>query len=350
MSIRNLLRLGTAQLLVLNTPAHAAVAETVALCAHRHRSVSGFANAVLRRIAADGEAVLEAQPLRVNTPDWLWDSWQSAYGAERTAKTAWAHLPEPPLDLTVKDDPQSWAGKLDGKVLGPSVRRAVGGAIERLPGYDEGAWWVQDLAASLPARLLGDVAGQAVIDLCAAPGGKTAQLCAAGAQVTAVELSSKRAERLRANLARLRLAADVIEADALDWRPASPAAAVLLDAPCTATGTIRRHPDIPWHKTQADVTEMAPLQGRLLAAAVDLVEPGGLVVYASCSLQPEEGPEVVALALAGGLPVERVPVETPELAGLAVDITAEGDIRTLPCHLAQDGGIDGFFIARLRRR
>ena len=349
MAIRNLLRLGTAQLLLLGTPAHAAVAETVALCAHRHRSVTGFANAVLRRIAADGKAVLGTQDAtRINTPAWLWDSWQEAYGPERTTAIAQMHLAEPPLDLTVKDDPQGWAKKLDGKVLGHGVRRAVGGTIEQLPGYDEGAWWVQDRAAALPARLLGDVANRPVIDLCAAPGGKTAQLCVAGAEVTAVELSPKRADRLRGNLARLQLEAQVVEADALDWRPQCPQAAVLLDAPCTATGTIRRHPDIAWHKSKDDVAQMAALQGKLLAAAIDMVEPGALIVYASCSLQPEEGPAVIAQALAE-LPIERVPVLPHEIDGLEV-ITAEGDIRTLPCHLAEEGGIDGFYITRLRRR
>ncbi|MGH6914004.1 MAG: RsmB/NOP family class I SAM-dependent RNA methyltransferase, partial [Geminicoccales bacterium] len=208
---------------------------------------------------------------------------------------------------------------------------------------------VQDAAAALPVRLLGDVAGRQVIDLCAAPGGKTAQLCVKGAQVASVEISAKRALRLQSNLARLQLDAEVVVADALEWRPPEPAAAVLLDAPCTATGTIRRHPDIAWHKTPADVAKMAALQSRLLAAAVDMVQPGGTVVYASCSLQPEEGPAVIAAAL-GDLSIERLPVQPEELGDLPVDLTAEGDIRTLPCHLAERGGIDGFFIARLRRR
>jgi 16S rRNA (cytosine967-C5)-methyltransferase len=351
MTIVNLLRLGAAQLLFLNTPAHAAVAETVALCAHRHSSVTGFANAVLRRIARDGKAVLEHQDAaRMNTPDWLWQSWCDAYGEASAREIATVHLGDPPLDLTVRDQVDRWAGRLDAtKVFDHSVRRAVGGAIEQLPGYDEGAWWVQDAAAALPVRLLGNLAGRKVIDLCAAPGGKTAQLCAKGAEVTAVELSPKRSERLRGNLERLRLDAEIVVGDALEWRPRAPVEAVLLDAPCTATGTIRRHPDIAWHKSPDDVAKMAVLQGRLLAAAVEMTLPGGVVVYASCSLQPEEGPDVIARAIEN-LPIERLPVEHPDLDGLAVDITAEGDIRTLPCHLAQQGGIDGFYVARLRRR
>jgi 16S rRNA (cytosine967-C5)-methyltransferase len=350
-SIRNLLRLGAAQLLFLDTPAHAAVAETVALCAHRHRSVTGFANAVLRRVARDGKAVVQTQdPVRINTLDWLWESWREAYGEARAKAIAAAHLLEPPLDLTIRQDLDVWEQRLDAKKLfDHSVRRAVGGPVEQLPGYDEGAWWVQDAAAALPVRLLCDVTGRQVTDLCAAPGGKTAQLCVGRAMVTAVELSQKRAGRLRENLARLRLPAEVVVADALEWRPPMPQAAVLLDAPCTATGTIRRHPDITWHKTPSDVAKMAELQGRLLAAAAEMVEVGGLVVYASCSLQPEEGPQVIARALRS-LPVERVPVARPELEGLQVDITPEGDVRTLPCHLAEQGGLDGFYIARLRRR
>lgn len=351
-SIRNLLRLGAAQLLFLDTPAHAAVAETVALCAHRHRSVTGFANAVLRRVAREGKAAVATQDgVALNTPDWLRESWREAYGAPRARAIAEAHLVEPPLDLTVRQDVERWAKRLEAtKVYDVSVRRAVGGPVEQLPGYDEGAWWVQDAAAALPVRLLGDVAGRRIADLCAAPGGKTAQLCVRGANVTAVELSQKRAGRLRANLERLRLSAEVVVGDALEWRPPEPQDAVLLDAPCTATGTIRRHPDIAWHKTPADVAKMADLQGRLLAAAVEMVRPGGLVVYASCSLQPEEGPQVIEAAFAAGLPVERVPVEPAELDGLAIDTTTEGDVRTLPCHLAEQGGLDGFFIARLRKR
>lgn len=349
--VQNLLRLGAGQLLFLQTPAHAAVAETVALASGPHGFAKGLLNAVLRRVAREGRERLAQQDApRLNTPDWLWQSWCAAYGEPVARALAEAHLVEPPLDLSVKSDPEGWAERLAGaRLYGNTVRRPAGGAIEDLPGYDSGAWWVQDAAAALPARLLGDVSGRTVIDLCAAPGGKTAQLAAAGARVIAVELSDRRAERLRVNLKRLALEAQIEVADALTWHPPGPVGHVLLDAPCTATGTIRRHADIAWHKTPADVTRMAELQARLLEAAVAMLAPGGIVVYASCSLQPEEGPQVIEQALATGLPIARVPVEARELEGLAVDLTDAGDVRTLPCHLAGRGGLDGFFIARLRR-
>jgi 16S rRNA (cytosine967-C5)-methyltransferase len=349
--VHNLLRLGAAQLLFLDTPAHAAVAETVALASAPHGFAKGLINAVLRRMAREGkERVAGQDAARLNTPDWLWRSWEEAYGGPVARAVAEAHLAEPPLDLSVKSDPAGWATRLAGERLhGNTVRRPAGGAIEDLPGYAEGAWWVQDAAAALPARLLGDVRGRRVVDLCAAPGGKTAQLAAAGADVTAVELSDRRAARLRANLERLRLEVRIEIADALAWRPPRPVGQVLLDAPCSATGTIRRHPDIAWHKTPDDVTRMAALQARLLEAAVTMLEPGGVLVYASCSLQPEEGPEVIEQALTGGVPVTRLPVQASELEGLAVDLTDAGDVRTLPCQLADRGGLDGFFIARLRR-
>jgi 16S rRNA (cytosine967-C5)-methyltransferase len=349
--VRNLLRLGVAQLLFLETPAHAAVAETVALAAGPQSYATGLINAVLRRVAREGkERLAQQDAARLNVPDWLWRSWTAAYGEQVARAIAEAHLVEPPLDLSVKSDPEGWAMRLGGEHLyGRTVRRPAGGAIEELPGYPEGAWWVQDAAAALPARLLGAVDGRAVIDLCAAPGGKTAQLAAVGARVIAVELSDRRAERLRANLKRLGLEAQIEVADALAWRPPEAVGHVLLDAPCTATGTIRRHPDIAWNKTHVDVSRMAQLQGQLLEAAAAMLAPGGILVCASCSLQPEEGPQVVAQALAAGLAAERLPVGPGELDGLPVEVTPAGDVRTLPCHLADRGGLDGFFIARLRR-
>jgi 16S rRNA (cytosine967-C5)-methyltransferase len=348
---RNLLRIGAAQLLFLDTPPHAAVGETVALARGREGFVRGLANAVLRRIAAEGQPLVARQDApRINTPDWLWRSWCEAYGEPRARAIAEAHLAEPPLDLTFPE-PELWAERLDAQHLyAATLRRPAGGAIEDLPGYAEGAFWVQDAAAALPALLLGEVRGRRVIDLCAAPGGKTAQLAAAGGQVISVELSEKRAQRLRANLERLRLDAEVAVADALAWRPSAPVSHVLLDAPCTATGTIRRHPDIARHKTPDDLVRMAEVQDRLLAAAAEMLEPGGTIVYASCSLQPEEGPLVIERARVAGLPLEPLSIERSELRGLPIDLTADGAVRTLPCDLAGRGGLDGFFVARLRRR
>lgn len=345
--VQNLLRLGIAQLLFLDTPAHAAVAETVALALGPHAFAKGLLNAVLRRAAREGKERLAGQDAaRLNTPDWLWRRWCEAYGEGRARAIAESHLAEPPLDLSVKSDPATWARRLGAeRVYADTIRRPIGGTVEDLPGYAEGAWWVQDAAAALPARLLGDITGRPVIDLCAAPGGKSAQLAAAGAEVIAVEISDRRAARLRANLKRLGLEAQIEIADALLWRPPQPVGHVLLDAPCTATGTIRRHPDISWHKTPADVRRMAGLQQQLLKAAIEMLQPGGTLVYASCSLQPEEGSQVIAQALG----VARQPILASELDGLPVEVTAEGDVRTLPCHLADRGGLDGFFIARLRR-
>jgi 16S rRNA (cytosine967-C5)-methyltransferase len=242
--------------------------------------------------------------------------------------------------------------RLDAALLptGSLRRPAAAGPVEELPGFAEGAWWVQDAAAALPARFLGPVAGKRVIDLCAAPGGKTAQLAAAGARVAAVDRSAKRLERLTENLARLDLAAETVAADAALWRPTEPAAAVLLDAPCTATGTIRRHPDVPWLKGPQDLAKLVPLQDRLLAAATAMTEPGGTLVYCVCSLQPEEGPERIAALLAAGAPVERVPIAPREVGGLDELLTPLGELRSLPCHLAERGGLAGFYAARLRRR
>ncbi len=351
-AVRDLLRLGAAQLLFLGTPAHAAVDGTVEAVARGGPEAAGFkglANAVLRRIANEGPPAAISDPA-VNTPAWLWDSWRAAYGEATASAIAAAHLAEPPLDLTVKGDAAAWAARLGATVLPTGgLRRPLGGAIEELPGYAEGAWWVQDAAAALPARLLGPVAGLRVVDLCAAPGGKTAQLAAAGAKVTAVDRSAARLERLAANLARLHLVARIVAADAAQWRPPAPADAVLLDAPCTATGTIRRHPDIPWLKTPDDLAKLVPLQDRLLAAAVEMMAPGGVLVYCVCSLQPEEGPRRVEGLLAAGAPVERVAIDPAEIGGLAEAITETGELRTLPCHLAELGGLDGFYAARLRR-
>jgi 16S rRNA (cytosine967-C5)-methyltransferase len=349
---QDLLRMGLAQLLFLRTPPHAAVATTVDLAEARgFLSYKGLVNAVLRRLSQEGAALIGVQDeAALNVPPWLWRNWCEAYGEPTTRAIALAHLHEAPLDISVKSDPELWRERLDAVLLPTgSLRRQGGGAIANLPGYHEAAWWVQDAAAALPAKLLGDVAGKTVIDLCAAPGGKTAQLAAAGAKVVALDRSPRRVERLNANLVRLQLSARTLIADAIQWRPAEPAHFILLDAPCTATGAIRRHPDVPHLKTQDDVIRLAGVQEKLLAAAIQMLAPGGILVYCTCSLEPQEGKQQIERLIAGGAPVRRVPLEASEIGGLQECISAEGDLRTLPCHLADRDGIDGFFAARLMR-
>lgn len=350
--VRDVLRLGAAQLLFLGTPPHAAVATAVALAeADGLGAYKGLVNAVLRRLAREGPARLAAQDAaRLNTPDWLWRAWVAAYGRRTARAIAAAHLEEAPLDLSVKADAAGWAERL-GAILLPSgtLRRPAGGLVTELPGYAEGAWWVQDAGAALPARLFGDVAGRPVIDLCAAPGGKTAQLAAAGARVTAVDRSADRLATVRRNLDRLGLDAGLVAADAAEWEPPAPAPFVLLDAPCTATGTIRRHPDIQRLKGPDDVAALAEVQARLLARAGMMTAPGGLLVYCTCSLQPEEGRRQVEAFLAADAPFRRAPIRAEELGGLADAVLPDGDAQTLPCHAADRGGVDGFFISRLRR-
>lgn len=346
-----------AQLLLLETPPHAAISLAVDQCRAdpKARRFDRLANAVLRRVATAGpEVMARLDPVTANVPPWLLARWTAAYGESRAREIAAASLREAALDLSVKSEAAAWAERLGGLLLPTgTVRLARAGRVEDLAGYADGAWWVQDAAAALPARLLGPVAGLSVADLCAAPGGKTAELAAAGAEVTAVDQSSARLARLRENLARLKLRAEVVEADATAWEPGRTFDAVLLDAPCSATGTIRRHPDILHLKRKDDTLERVALQERLLDRAARLVRPGGLLVYCTCSLEPEEGPAQVARLLAAAPGLARVPV-TPGEAGIdGAWLTPEGDLRTLPCHLPHAdpalAGLDGFYAARLRK-
>jgi 16S rRNA (cytosine967-C5)-methyltransferase len=348
---------GAAQLICLAMPAHAVV-DLAVETTRRDRAAHRFAkltNAVLRRVAERGPAILGSQDrLRLNVPDWLWQRWSAAYGEDTALRIAEASLKEAPLDITVKSDAQGWAERLGGQVLPTgSVRLAAGGRIEDLPGYAEGAWWVQDAAAALVTRIAGDVAGKTVVDLCAAPGGKTASLAACGARVTAVDASAARLARLRENLQRLHLVAEVVEADAAAWSPGRTFDVVLLDAPCTATGTIRRHPDILRLKLPADVARMSEVQRAMLAQAATLVQEGGTLVYSTCSLEPEEGPLQVEAFLAKHAQFARVPVSPGEIGGEAGWISPAGDLRTLPFHLPLEreelAGMDGFYVARLCR-
>jgi len=349
--VHDVLRLGIAQLLFLRTPPHAAVATSVDIAGARgFISHKGLVNAVLRRLSVEGADRVERQDApRLNTPDWLWRSWNRAYGEDTARAIATAHLREAPLDVTLRDNHDAeWCEKLQAtKLPTGTLRRAAGGSVMSLPGYAEGAWWIQDAAAAMPVTLFGDVAGCRVVDLCAAPGGKTAQLLKAGARVTAIDRSVRRLDRLVGNLERLSLSAEAVAADALTWRPEEPVDAVLLDAPCTATGAIRRHPDVPHLKNPDDVARLSVVQENLLRAAVEMLRPGGTLVYCTCSLEPEEGPERVASLLRSGLPVERKPLDPTESAAPAEWIDERGDLRTLPCHLTEYDGVDGFFGARL---
>lgn len=350
-----ILLVGAAQILWLDVPDHAAVDLSVRLAQGDRRAAhyAGLVNAVLRRVVQN-QGTLRSGDTPRDTPDWLLKRWRKAYGADTARAIAAANGHEPALDLTVKDDAAVWAERLRGRVLPTgSVRTLAHGTITLLPGFVEGAWWVQDAAAALPARLLGDVRGLAIADLCAAPGGKTAQLSAAGARVTAVDRAPARIARLIENLARLKLAADTVTADVLDWR-AGPFDAVLLDAPCSSTGTIRRHPDVPWLKADADIETLSGVQTRLLDRAVELTKPGGHLVYCVCSLEPEESQQQIAQLLARDDRVSRQPISAEDVCGRAEFVTADGDLRTLPLHLPDPdprwGGLDGFYAARLVRR
>jgi 16S rRNA (cytosine967-C5)-methyltransferase len=349
---RALLRLGAAQCLVLKTPAHATVSATVELAHAEAPHFAGLTNAVLRKVVQEQPfGAVDAKAARLNTPDWLWRSWCEAYGEETAVAIAAAHASEPPLDITAKE-PERWTEALSAQALANgSLRRptGAGGEIRALPGYDEGAWWVQDAAAAMPARLLAPVAGGHIIDLCAAPGGKSAQLALMGCTVTAVERAAPRAELLRENLRRLGYPADVVVADAETYRPAKLADGVLLDAPCTATGTIRRHPDIPWRKSTVDVGRMAPIQSRLLDHAASLVKSKGFLVYAVCSLEAAEGPARIEAFLSCNDGFRLSPISAAEVGGDKSLVTADGALRTLPCHWADKGGLDGFYAARLER-
>jgi 16S rRNA (cytosine967-C5)-methyltransferase len=355
--VETALLLGAAQILFLDVPDHAAVDLAVRLVqADRHaRHFTGLVNAVLRRLTRERETLLaELDAAALDTPPWLLARWIAAYGEATARAIATANASEPALDLTVKSDPAVWAERLGGWVLPTqTVRLIAHGTITALPGFDQGAWWVQDAAAALPVRLFGDVAGLRVADLCAAPGGKAAQLAAAGAHVTAVDRSPARIARLEENLKRLSLTAELVCADAAEWN-AEPFDAVLVDAPCSSTGTIRRHPDIPWLKQPADIEKLAALQRRLITQASALTKPGGTLVYCTCSLEPEEGEAIVDGLLAEDKSIERAPVGAGEVYGRAEFLTPQGDLRTLPCHLpdpdSRRAGLDGFYAASLRKR
>ncbi|MBB3021260.1 16S rRNA (cytosine967-C5)-methyltransferase [Microvirga lupini] len=350
--LMHLLATGAAQILFLDVPDHAAVDSAVELAQSdpKLHHAGGFINAVLRRVAREREAILSESDPWLDTPTWLEERWIGQYGEERATRIAEAHRAMASVDLTVKDNPEAWAERLGGVLLPTgSIRLKERTAIRELPGFEAGEWWVQDAAAALPARLLQAKPGEHIADLCAAPGGKTAQLAAAGAEVLAVDRSAKRLQRLEENLARLNLRAETraIDAEKLE---AGPFDAILLDAPCSATGTIRRHPDVAWTKAAEDIRKLSGLQSRLLDKAAGLLKPGGRLVYCTCSLEAEEGERQAAEFLARHPAFTRVPVTPDEIGGWSECITPEGDLRTLPSQqvLAEHdrSGLDGFFVAR----
>ena len=365
-----ILQAAAAQLLFLDIAPHAVINIAVEQCRNdgKARRFAKLVNAVLRRVAEHGRSMLATtQSERSNIPEWMWSRWVAAYGETTTERIAAASLREAALDISIKnagsgEDLALWAERLGGEVLATgSIRLLAHARVDELPGFEDGEWWVQDAAAALPARLMGNVKGRDVAELCAAPGGKTAQLAAGGARVTAIDLSEDRLGRLRANLQRLGLDAQLIATDATTWSPGRQFDAVLLDAPCSATGTIRRHPDIPHLKRAADIAHLAALQSRLLDQAFTLVRPGGHVVYCTCSLEPEEGPQQIGRFLERQPDAVRDTIAASELAGttggdvaaIAEMITADGDLRTMPFHLPHAeprlAGLDGFFAARLKR-
>ena len=342
-----------AQLLFLDVPDHAAVN----LCVQAVRldpqsqPYAALANAVARNLARERETLVDTDPL-LDLPQWMLARWRQTYGAEGVQRIATAIRTEPRLDVTVRDDPQGWAERLDGEVLSTgSLRLRNQAPVRELPGYEDGRWWVQDAAAALPARLLRAEWGERIADLCAAPGGKTAQLAAAGAQVVAVDRSAERLKRLAGNLERLSLSAETVVADAAAYE-APVFDAVLLDAPCSATGTMRRHPDVGWTKRLSDVGTLAALQARMLDRAIALLRPGGRLVYCVCSIEPEEGEAQIAALTRRNPDVLRDPVGADEVAGHADWLTDKGELRTLPYFSPGAGheGMDGFFAARLIRR
>lgn len=351
----DILRLGAAQLLFFRTPPHAAIDLCVDLARGdpKARHFSGLVNAVLRNISRKGASLLDGLDAgRLNTPQWLWVRWCRQYGEASAARIAAAHLAGAALDLTPLGEPERWAAELAGMGLPGGTIRLIDPEqpVEDLPGYDEGAWWVQDAAAAWPARLFGDLRGRKVLDLCAAPGGKTAQLISQGAQVLAVDGSASRCRRMSENLGRLRLKAEVIQADILAFEPPGCFDAVLLDAPCSATGTIRRHPELPYLKTEDHVLSLAARQRMLIERAAGWIKPGGLLVYTTCSLEAEEGEEQARWlpGIRAGLRLD--PIRPAELAACRHLLTEEGFLRTLPfMTIGEAVGMDGFFAARFRR-
>ena len=347
--VHDILRIAVTEIIFLKFPPHAAVDSAVTLVGSRNfPKLMGLTNAVLRRLVTEGQELLNRFPEALNIPKWMLESWKRAYGDTDTQEIIVSLLKEPSLDITVKNNKEFWADKLDADVLSlGSLRKKFDGRIEEMPGFVEGEWWVQDAAAAIPVSLLGDVSGMQILDICAAPGGKTAQLAAAGAIVTAIDRSSGRLKRLEKNLIRLGLQANIVTADVTEWVCNKKFDAVLLDPPCSATGTIRRHPDILYSKTTNDLAKLVRLQESLLVRSSQLVKPGGKLIFCTCSLEVEEGESQIERFLSTSNSFKRQTIKDNEVGGHSPFINEQGDLRTLPFYLKEVGGIDGFFASRL---
>jgi 16S rRNA (cytosine967-C5)-methyltransferase len=348
--VRNLLRLGATQAFFLEVPAFAAVATSVELAAANKasRPFKGLVNAVLRGLLRDGALSDASEHL---APPWLYARWVSAYGKD-TADAVAAQIGfEPATDLSLKPDfdGTALAAELEGQILpGGTLRTERRGDVSAWPAFDDGVWWIQDAAAAMPARLLNLKAGETALDLCAAPGGKTMQMVAAGAQVVAVDRSPARLGRVTENLARTHMQAEVIAADAGAWEDTRTFDAVLLDAPCSATGTFRRHPDVLWAARPGDVASLAGVQSKLLDSAAGRLKPGGRLVYCVCSLEQEEGEAQVEAFLTRHPDMALDPIASEEGGAPAASLTPRGVLRILPHH--REGGLDGFFAARFIKK
>jgi 16S rRNA (cytosine967-C5)-methyltransferase len=345
----------------MDVPVYAAVDTSVRMVEEKNLPrLKGFVNAIMRRLDREGAELVAAQDeVMLNIPAWLRELWIRDYGIDEAEALAHAVLQEAPLDITIKDPGliKYWAEQLEAQILPTgSLRRAAGGMVTDLPGYREGQWWVQDLSASLPVKLLGNVAGKNVIDMCAAPGGKTAQLAARGAHVTALDRSAGRLRRLSENMERLKLAENVqvVAADATEWKSPFPVDFILLDAPCSATGTIRRHPDVMSLKRPQDIDALAGLQARLLEHATSMLDHHGVLIYCTCSLQKDEGERRIEEFLRHHPGMVRYPILPQEVSGLENSLSPVGDLRILPHHSGTghdiQGGMDGFYICRLQKR
>ena len=358
-SLQNILRIGVCQILFMDVADHAAVDTTVRLAEREGMDKQkGFVNAIMRTVTRTGVEWRSKQDEgRLNTPEWLLKLWIEDYGLGTAAEIAKANLSEAPLDISVRD-PESlnyWASHFKATHMTTgTLRKNSGGNVTEFEGFDDGEWWVQDASAAIPATLFGDVQGEHVYDLCAAPGGKTLQLAAKGAHVTALDRSPNRLKRLQANLERMKLAknVEVVVSDAGSWQPANnqKAGYILLDAPCSATGTIRRNPDVVHQKSEKDIERLTHLQEKLLANAFEILMPGGILIYCTCSLQKAEGEAQIEKFLSAHSEAERLPIKPAELGGFDEAITDDGDLRILPFHQAALGGMDGFFISRLTKK